>query len=196
MLTALIPPTNLGLTTDARPTFWFYVPYARSIDVEFANFMLVDAAMNPVLEEPISVPLPASEGIVAVSLSSSDPALEVNQEYNWSMMIMCNPVVPERNPFVAGWIKRIPRNSALNLQLDSNSDQADYEVYANNDLWYNAITELGKERCQSPQNASLVQDWVQLLTTQDLTDIAEKPILCDELGAIANPDGELPSDAS
>jgi len=32
-LTALIPATNIGLTLNARPIFWFYVPYPPTLSV-------------------------------------------------------------------------------------------------------------------------------------------------------------------
>jgi hypothetical protein len=50
-------------------------------------------------------------------------------------------------------------------------------IYASNGIWYEALTTLAQLRQNSPQDATLQQEWQDLLIFVGLNDIAAKPLL-------------------
>jgi hypothetical protein len=170
-LTALIPKDNLGLTTQAHPTFWCYLPYAQAQEVRIAEFMLLDEALDPVLEEPIAVTLPASPGLVSFSLPPDVKPLSVNQSYNWYLSIICSEQNPSRNPVVYGWVRRVAEVPGLTQQLQEVPPSDRYQVYAQNEIWYETLTELARHRDKHSDA------WRQMLGLMQLEDVAQAPII-------------------
>ncbi|MEL7038119.1 MAG: DUF928 domain-containing protein [Cyanobacteria bacterium J06592_8] len=169
-LTALIPATNLGLTTQQYPTFWFYIPYS-STDIPQAEFMLLDENQRPALEESISVELSQTPGIIGVTLPSTAKPLEPEQEYHWFFELICDAENPSNNPRVDGWIKRVQPSQDLLTQLENNQAEQNYLIYAENGIWYDALTNLIQALQANPSNSSLKNDWFDLLESVELQEI-------------------------
>jgi hypothetical protein len=161
-LTALIPNTNLGLTISAYPTFWFYIPYQRTDDINTAEFMLLDADRRPVLTKSVLVNLPETPGIVRFSLSPSAQPLDIGQEYNWHFSINCSLRHPSRNPGVSGWVRRVAEPPELAARLNTLPDQQHYLAYAEHEIWYEVLTELSQYRDRYPE------DWSVMLQSMNL----------------------------
>jgi Domain of Unknown Function (DUF928) len=173
-LTALIPETNLGLTVDGHPTFWFYVPYDTQ-DVSYATFMLLDEEQNQVLAAPISVPLSGVPGVIGVTLPASSKELEMDQEYHWYFTLECNSKEASSNPHVHGWVKRIAPIAGI--------EPNDYIAYGEHGIWYNALTSLVRMRQQDGQNLTVQQDWADLLKAVQLESLTNVSIVdcCEEV---------------
>lgn len=173
-LTALIPETNLGLTVDGHPTFWFYVPYDTQ-NVSYAKFMLLDEDQNSVLAAPISIPLSGVPGVIGVTLPASSKELEMDQEYHWYFELECNSKEPSSNLRVDGWVKRIAPIAGIEAN--------DYIAYGEHGIWYNALTALIRMRQQDGQNLTLQQDWEDLLKAVKLESLTNVSIVdcCEEV---------------
>ncbi|MEB3291754.1 MAG: DUF928 domain-containing protein, partial [Synechococcales bacterium] len=84
-LVALIPKNNIGATTSALPTFWFYLPNyqfqsianPKPVRVEKGILALLDDRGQPVLKQPLLVTLPEQAGFARLTLPS-DAAVWVN----------------------------------------------------------------------------------------------------------------------
>ena len=50
-------------------------------------------------------------------------------------------------------------------------------LYTEQDYWHDTITTLGEARRQRPNDTTLIEDWKQLLNSQELTSVAAEPIL-------------------
>jgi Domain of Unknown Function (DUF928) len=165
-LTALIPITNEGRTVDGHPTFWFYVSYDTNV-VNRATFILLDAEQNYVLPEPISIPLSGTPGLVSVTLPASTKELEVDQKYHWFFELECDAENPSDNYRIDGWVQRVAPIPGI--------EPDDYIAYAEHGIWYNALTPLARMRQQDGQNATLQNDWEDLLKAvqlEYLTDVS------------------------
>lgn len=172
-LTALVPKTNIGLTISERPTFWFYIPY-QPTDRNPVEFLLINDKNNPVYKTTSQ--LTSTRGIISVNLPRNIPALEIGKKYNWMLSYMCDPANKEKDTFVKGYIERVSINSNLKNHLEKASRPRErILLFAENGLWYDALTMLANERCQKPKDAQVTKDWKDLLLSSegDLTEIKE-----------------------
>lgn len=180
-LTALIPESNSGLTTAAYPTFFFYVPYSKSVSGEF---FLVDDKGNEVYQTP--VPIKKTEGIVSVSLPSNSnlPPLEVGKFYSWDFYLVFDSEEPSMTPSTSGWITRVQVKSDVNRELNNASAVAKPAIYAANGIWHDSLTSLAKLRCEDPKDLTLASKWRSLIDQIGLPKISKKPLL--ECNALLN----------
>lgn len=160
-ITALIPTSNSGTTVAPRPTFWFYVPYS-SQEATSAEFVLLDRQWNVISKIPFR--LPETPGLVGITIPATEPELEINNWYLWFFKLFCEEEESSSSSpnFVRGWVQRIELSSALNDQLNAASPQ-EYLVYANNNIWYDALAHLAELRLNNASDAALADDWIKLL---------------------------------
>lgn len=169
-----ISPSNLGLTTDERPTLWFYVPYSLTPSRRI-EFVLQDENGNDVYETSLTKS-DISPGVVGLQLPSTAPALKVNQVYRWYFLVYCDPKQPEALVFVEGLVKRVPLSSSLESQVAQATPEQKSTLYAEAGMWHEAVTSLAKLRRNNPENAALKDEWVNLLKSMNLDAIAQEPI--------------------
>ncbi|MBD1868471.1 DUF928 domain-containing protein [Cyanobacteria bacterium FACHB-471] len=173
-LTALVPDTNLGLTLDAHPTLWFYIPYASPQDYE-TEFVLIDAEENDVYKQNFS--LPAEPGIISIQIPEQ-VALEAGDSYRWVISVMCNSGNRSGDATVNGWIQRVDRE--LDGQLASTTLEGELLLYSENALWYEMLTTLAQLRRDQPDDPEIEAAWKEFLTTSGLSEsVASAPVtLC------------------
>lgn len=169
-LTALVPSNNFGSFVEPAPTLWFYVPYQYS-EVAAAEFSLQDEQNNDVYRSYFF--LPQTPGIVSLNLAIAQP-LELNQKYQWYVKIYCNKQNLSTPVFIQGWIQRIAITPELEKQLQAaTSPRQRIAIYAQNGIWYSALTELAKLYLNSP---NFNQDWASLLQDVGLENLIQQPI--------------------
>lgn len=177
-LKALNPEKDPGHTTQAYPTFWFYVPFGQNapqdesseFQVTSVQFELQDDTGNPVLTEPLELLLPDQAGIVKFTLPSTEKPLEVGKDYYWRLSIICDPAQPSANPSVAGWLTRISASPQLDRRLKATPTQQQYLAYQENGLWFEYVTGLASQRTSNPSA------WSELVKLFDLQEFATTPV--------------------
>lgn len=174
-LTALMPVTNWGKTVASRPTFWFYVPYSPQ-EASSGEFVLQDEERNDVFRT--SFTLPGTPGFVSLSIPPTAAPLEINKLYRWYFKLYCQPQKLSAPVFVQGWVQRSPLTPELESQLKATTPR-DYIAYATNLVWYDALARLAELRLTKPPNATLEQDWADLLSLRGigLEHLNRKPIV-------------------
>lgn len=183
-LTALVPftkensVTNVwGLTTEANPIFWFYVPYTKDSAYP-TEFVLQDEDSNPIYTEAIA--LPAQPGVISISLPANAPSLKIGKQYHWFLNIYCDSDQPSAPIYIEGVIKRVNLKPAIAQQLQTATPRQQFTIYVQNGIWYNALSTLAQLRQQNPQDAALKTEWKNLLSSISLDDVADKPILLEK----------------
>ena len=179
-LTALVPTSNLGLTVNSNPTFWFYVPY-KPDDALSGEFSLQDEQNNEVYRTPFT--LPGTPGIVSISLPSTKAPLEIGKRYRWYFKIYC-PLQESSEPstpaFVQGWVQRVSLNDINpNLESQLKAGKTPLEriaLYAENGIWHEALTGLAELRRTSPRDVTLDDDWADLLRSVGLERLVQEPL--------------------
>lgn len=177
-LTALVPGNEeksfLASTVAAYPTFWFYVPELPKT-VRRAEFVLQKGKgreVENIYRKPLT--LSGKPGIISITLSAEPQySLKENDTYHWYFHIYCND---SDNYYVDGFVQKQVISQALDNQLKI-AKPREYIAYSANDIWYDALTNLGQLRRVNPQNAVINQDWVNFLNSIGLQDFAKEPIV-------------------
>ena len=170
---ALLPDTNIGLTTDGKPTFFFQISPTA---VQDAKFILLNAKGNDIIYEK-TFPLTKTGGIVRFTLPADANALEVDQEYSWEVVANCDADDPRGNPHVQGSIKRVQPSQKLTSDLAKASMRDRAALYAQESYWYDSLKILADLRIANPGDPTLVRDWKDLLESAGLNTVTQEPLL-------------------
>ncbi|MBD2436781.1 DUF928 domain-containing protein [Nostoc sp. FACHB-110] len=172
-LTALIPESQLGLTTVADPTLLFYLPQTSAPELELT---VQNANEQEVYKQKYK---PSNKsGIISLRLPVN--TLAVNQQYKWKFSVICNPANQSQNKFVAGVIQRILPNPELARKLPKVTKQERVALYAAAGLWHDTIATLAQIRYLTPNNPEIVSAWTGLITGQGVglnPQIAQQPLI-------------------
>jgi Domain of Unknown Function (DUF928) len=155
-----------GQTTAPHPTFWFFVPATQaSTQLEFSLF---DEKENDIYRA--SVPIPQQAGVIGVQIPTSQVPLQLNQKYHWTLTAkMCDQTPTANQVHVDGWVTLV--------NLPGVSQQNNGDSYAEQGIWYDAVTSLAQQRLQKPNDVQLEQDWSDLLESANLETIAKQPLV-------------------
>lgn len=168
--TETLPPA----TIIDHPTFWFYIPYSPDAGLS-AEFLLFDENEEDVYKTKF--PLKEKPGFISVKLPETSPPLETGKRYTWVFSVICAPDNRSNDIFVHGEIDRIPVDATLQAQLETITDpEAESALYAENQLWSEALTTLAEARRRNLQDTTLETDWSNLLESMNLNDLASEPL--------------------
>lgn len=154
---ALLPTGKEGLTVAAHPTFLVYVPETAA---KQAVFILRDRNEDYYYQK--TLPIEQTGGIIAINLPESEPVLEMEKEYNWSMILVPEGGLKPDSPGVTGTIKRVESTAR-------SSDAAQ--------TWYDEVATLAQMRREQPSDRTVADQWKNLLGEVGLEAIASVPIL-------------------
>ncbi|MDJ0706056.1 MAG: DUF928 domain-containing protein [Leptolyngbyaceae cyanobacterium MO_188.B28] len=171
-LTALTPYNSAGLTVAESPSFWFYIPYALTPEhsVEFVVKTGDDEVYKTRFSGNETTP-----GIVNLDLPST-VSLEIDKNYNWYLLVYCDPQNQSRFVYVEGLVRRINRPD-IESQLEAATPQERTTLYATEGIWYDTLTTLAETRRTSPNNTQINEDWTNLLRSVGLDSIAAQPFV-------------------
>lgn len=188
-LTPLTPGTQQGLTplngkvseyptltVSDRPTLFVYVPQTSAREAEF---VLTDANNTREIYQA-TFALPATAGIVRITVPSDRPPLELGKVYKWSFAIKCNAQGGDGNPYVLGWVQRTEPNPAIVKALDKVTPLERAALYGDNGIWQDLLTTLAELRYSQPENATFKASWENLLGSESVKlspEIAQAPLL-------------------
>lgn len=174
-LTALIPQTNLWITTSDQPKVFFYLPQTNT--TQKVEFVLVDENVVEVYKTTFDIS--GEAGIVSVDLPTQldGTALTADKNYFWSLSMICDPEDRSGDIVLEGWIRRIEPSIALSNQLQQASPLEQVELYQQADAWLDAMTAMVKLRRSQTSDPAVETNWKQLLEAIDLADLADAPLL-------------------
>jgi hypothetical protein len=152
-----------GRTTSAHPIFWLYVAYPQNslvkldiYDRDLEEFIAVSFLLN--VTEP---------GIVSFPLPTDGVSLEVDEIYQWELSIYCDRDGDSPNDSVSGSIQRVRLPAELDTQLQEATPIERIALYAEEGIWFDALTNLAELRRQKPEDPDLAAAWQDLLTFID-----------------------------
>jgi Domain of Unknown Function (DUF928) len=181
-LTALVPITQeaknvtnvWGLTSAEHPTFWFYLPYTKSSKYP-TEFILQNSERKIIYKAEIS--LPEKPGIISVPIPSNTTPLTIGKQYRWFLKVYCSGHKQSFPTYVDGIIKRVNLSAIATQQLRMATDRQQVAIYAQNGIWYQALTTLLELRQSNPQDETLENTLENLLAEIGLIDIADKTVV-------------------
>ncbi|NEP00979.1 MAG: DUF928 domain-containing protein [Symploca sp. SIO2E9] len=170
-LRVLLPASNQGLTVATHPTFLVYLPKTSAPRV---HFTLRDENNRGVYQT--TLPIVKTGGIVSISLPEEQPPLELGKTYQWSVALICQ-LAQTDIPFASGKVRRVAINSALSSQLDNNNLLQQASSYGQAGIWYESLVILAQLRKTRPDDQVITDNWLQLLNSVGLEEIAAEPLL-------------------
>lgn len=176
-LTALLPSNNFGVTVAPYPTFFVFMPNLSSQTPPPVEFLLEDAGGNEVYKANFQTN--GKSGIIALNLPTQAglAPLEVGQDYKWSFSIICQSIERSRDISVEGGIRRVELNSTLSNQIKQASPQKRVELYAEAEIWQDALATMAQLRRDYPSDQAIAQSWSKLMTAAGLNDLAQESLL-------------------
>jgi hypothetical protein len=74
-------------------------------------------------------------------LPETAPALNLDQSYNWTVALVCNPKRRTEDSVIGGWIQRKALTAEFQQKLtDARTDLDRANLYAQSQFWYDAIS--------------------------------------------------------
>ncbi len=184
-LLALLPRTNLGLTTHAYPRFFWYVPQTTAQQAEFQLFQVNNPVNDPVnaatqapkLLYEATVAITGGNQITSLRLPNRPdiPPLTKGQDYQWSLSLICDPNNRDRDLRVEGWVQRVADNWDTSPEFQSVNPYDRVAHYAEQGIWFDALATLHDLRCRQPQDETLAATWEGFLASVGLHPVAKQP---------------------
>ncbi|MBE9205223.1 DUF928 domain-containing protein [Nostoc sp. LEGE 06077] len=172
-LTALIPESQLGLTTLSNPALFFYVPQTSAPELELVVQNETEQEVYTQKYKPNN-----KAGIISIRLPVN--SLEVNKQYKWKLSVICNPTDKSQNKVVAGLVQRVSPDSQLVKRLQQATRQERAMVYAAAGIWHDALATVAQRRYLIPYNPEIASDWEELLTAKGVSlnrQIVQQPLI-------------------
>jgi hypothetical protein len=170
---ALMPNTNIALTVAEKPTVFFRV---SKTSVQEATFNLLNENGERIIYEK-TIPLNNTGNVMSFTLPADAPALEVGKEYQWELVVNCDPDDKKGNPRVTTAIKRVQPSSTLMSKLAQAKPSDRPFLYAEEGIWIDALSTLAKLRVANPNDSELKEEWTTLLESAGLQNIATAPLI-------------------
>ena len=176
-LTALLPDNRFGVTVAAYPTFFVFMPNISSQNPTPVEFLLEDAGGNEVYKANFQTK--GQAGIIALKLPTQAglTPLEIGQDYKWSFSLICQAIERSRDISVEGGVRRVELNSTLSNQIKQASPQKRVEIYAQAEIWQDALATMAQLRRDYPSDQAIAQSWSKLMTAAGLDDLAQESLL-------------------
>jgi hypothetical protein len=195
-LTAIVPETNLGLTTQAAPQLFAYIPTSNAAFAELR--LLKESTGEDVYVSQVSMPPASTPGFAnhASALSLTLPAaidLEPGENYLWALMLVCNADNRAEDIVVTAVVQRAddayldtlsPEVSKQLSDLDQASASEKLTIYSSAGLWQDLLAQLSTLVAADP--ATYAPVWSDLLTSQGLGAIADAPLYPSQLSALTS----------
>lgn len=174
-LVALVPQSG-GETVAESPTVYWYMPQisADNAAAPAVQFVLKDAkdqevysAKYPLMKSVNGVV--GTPGVMSLTVSNLYP-LEIGQDYQWELTLMCNSVDSDRSEdnVVQGGLKRVKPDPFIALRAQRATPEERVAIYADARLWYEALNTLVQLQRERPNDATLAVTWDKLLTSAGL----------------------------
>lgn len=142
-------------------------------------FTLLDEDNKIVYETQVT--LPSQAGVVSFSLPDTGTLapLKVGKPYKWYFSIVHSFDNGSKDHLVQGWIQRVSPSPDLSRKLEQAASKNRLALYAAAGIWHDTLATLAELRRSTPNDATLVQQWEELLKSEavELNAIAKEPLL-------------------
>jgi hypothetical protein len=151
--------------------------YIPATDAEEAVFSIKDEAGN--MQHQKTIPVAGKSGVIAVKLPADAPALAVGKNYQWFLALKVDGQLSPSTPYVDGWIQRIQPNTELTTAMQQKDALKLATALGKNGVWYDCVATLAAVQAAQPQNATIVKQWEELLSSVSLKHIATAPVVAN-----------------
>lgn len=184
-LAALVPNTNVGLTTKASPDLLAYVPPNSAERAELR--ILKETTGEEIFVGQVSLPEGATDSsyeyraaIVNMPLASGPVVLEPGENYLWALMLVCNSNNRAEDIVVDVIVRRVSEDYLSTLtsdvtarlaNVDSISTEETLITYSSAGVWQDLLSELSILVQEDP--GLYESTWTGLLSNQGMASIVD-----------------------
>lgn len=136
----VLAPDHPGLTTQPRPTLYWYISRPTTLRVDFT--LREEQTGANVLA--MTLPAPQNAGIQRIGLAELDVELAVGRDYRWIVNVVVDPGRPSRDILSAGMIRRIDGPKLPTDRIQEGDKLLAAAWYAGEGLWYDALEAIGQ----------------------------------------------------
>ena len=133
----LTPGVNDGLTTEENPMLWMEIPSTRAQEI---LLVYQTEAGDEHARSQLPIPAPTAKGAVAFQLPETVPGLRVDQNYQWTISVLCEGYLSPYDPFFSGWVRREQPSPEITQALASASTTEQAKILERTGYWYDMVT--------------------------------------------------------
>ena len=163
-ISLLAPRSIVSQTTLAHPEFVWYLPPIENNPPVIFQLLSVDRSGN--LSKIYSQEMSYSVGYVTYQLPPDAPELTNNQEYEWQVIVDCNPSRPSKSIVQNRAIERVIPTTELTQALSTaTTTEQKALAYGQAGLWYDAIAQVAN--ATTPNTIALRTNLLQYLANSE-----------------------------
>ena len=162
----ITPSSNFGQTIAEYPLLWVYLPKTSANKV-----VLSIKGEDQTHHSQTIIHLDGRFGLVSLQPNLDSSPLEIGKNYLWSVVLVCGDTPSPNDPGVASWVRRI----AVSDQINENNALEEAYWYAEQGLWYDALSSLAQSRRSQPNNQDLIDIWAEFLESGGVEGIPTAP---------------------
>lgn len=166
---SVLTPDHVGLTTKEQPTLYWYTSQLTKHIVELT--VIENKASKPIVETNINPP--AQAGIQRVRLADYNVRLKTGTQYRWYIAMVPDPKNRSKDILAGGFIERIDASESLRTRLTQAGASQSATVYAEEGIWYDALSALSDSIDATPSDANLRTQRASLLEQVRLQQVAD-----------------------
>ncbi len=168
-LVAVQSPSQKTFTAATAPTVFIYISNTNASE---GIFVLKDENDNDIAR--MTVALPEQPGIVRIQLPETimSETLQVGKEYQWVFSPLSSNQSGINTTFINGWIERIELSPTQVSRLENTDPLAAVDLYAEAELWQDALATLAEFAETNPNDSTLEAKWNHLLNQAGLGNLA------------------------
>ncbi|MEP0919075.1 DUF928 domain-containing protein [Leptolyngbya sp. DQ-M1] len=164
--TTLAPTNHIGETISSRPTLFWYLSSRQTVELK----LMQPGVQKPVFVTTVQVDKP---GIVSLELPKTAPELVPEKVYRWSIAVVCEDGT--KDALRMALIRRVALIPEVKQRLAiAQSDQERGQVYAAQDLWYDAVTMFSKAATANPKDRTAPDKLLSLLDQVGFEKVTEQ----------------------
>jgi len=147
----VLAPEDVGLTTQEQPSLFWY--QSKPAKAKFELTLLQENKAKPLVQVTAERSLTA--GIQRVRLSDHGAKLAPGVEYQWVVALITDPDNRSSDLVASGVIKRIEASPELKKSIAAATPESLPGIYAENGIWYDALSSLSDRIDADPGNKAL-----------------------------------------
>ncbi|MGQ4646538.1 DUF928 domain-containing protein [Lyngbya aestuarii] len=176
---ALVPASGMGQTIAEYPTIFWYMPSTSASAVEFvlkeSNDQEIYSTKYSLVNSNGSISTTPSIRSLTLPSSANLSPLKINQEYQWQLALVCDPLDRGADILISGRIKRVKPDPLLAIRFSRATLQERLTLYADARLWYETLGTLVDLRRNQPNDPNLAAAWKKLLDSAKIDKISQDP---------------------
>ena len=168
----VLAPDDVGLTTQEQPSLFWY--QSKPAKAKFELTLLQENKVKPLVQ--ITAERSLTAGIQRVRLSEQGVKLTPGVEYQWVVALILDPDNRSGDLIASGVIKRVEASAELKQKIAAATPDAIPGIYAENGIWYDALSALSDRIEANPGNKALVDARADLLRQAGLKGAVTTPV--------------------